>query len=287
LLAARPAPRIPVAQHPVVGFAELSNVVSQQSDTATVTLYNGWLARGAGTPQASTGPLQVRLATAPSPAIGVNLQAVDQIVTFVEGEDRKSVTVPIITGAPNSGEVDVTLTLTLVEGPPDLVVESPAVLRIKASSDVIPPTIVGSQVTSKGIELTFSEPMDPTRVQNTANYFVQSTTKKNRDPGDILGDLFLGKWGGSGQSNSTTERIPLRSVTYDPTTQTATLVPKRRLNPLARLTISSSPQTKRSARPGQRSQLAHQLTDLAGNAIVGALNPGRFVVFIQPRHRAR
>ena len=119
----------------------------------------------------------------------MNLPAVNQIVTFAEGEDRKTITIPIITGAPNPGEVDVPLTMSILAGPPNAVLDAPAVLKIKESADVIPPIIVGSRVNGKDIQLTFSEPMDPARVQDVKNYYVLSTTKQNHDAENILGNL--------------------------------------------------------------------------------------------------
>jgi hypothetical protein len=151
---------MPSTPPPTVGFTTSSILVSQQSDSVSVTLSRQFFTDN------NAGTLQVRLATAPSPAIGVNLPAVDQTVTFAAGEDSKTVTILIIKGAPNSGEVDVALTLARVDGPPNVVYGGPTVLQIKASADATPPTITGSRLTRRGIELMFSEPMDPARVQN-------------------------------------------------------------------------------------------------------------------------
>jgi len=111
LLAARPHIYVPP---PAVGFTSTApdgtDQVSQQSDAATVTL---WRANSPGT-------FQVRVATTPSPAVGVNVAAVDQTVTFAKGENNATVTVPIITGAPNPGEVDVELTLNPAQPLTDL-----------------------------------------------------------------------------------------------------------------------------------------------------------------------
>ena len=67
-----------------------------------------------------TMPLQqVRVTTDPSsPAVGVNVAPVDQIVTFAPNEYDASLSVPILAGAPNPGEVDVALTLTPIDPPP-------------------------------------------------------------------------------------------------------------------------------------------------------------------------
>ena len=63
------------------------------------------------------GRLKVQVTTDPaSPAVGVNVGAVDQTVTFANGQMSTAVTVPILSGAPNPGEVDVNLTISPVAG---------------------------------------------------------------------------------------------------------------------------------------------------------------------------
>ena len=104
------------------GTSQVTQVVTQQAGTATVQLSD----------MSNTGPLQVQVKTDPSPAVGVNVGAVYQTVTFSEGQTVASLSVPILAGAPNPGEVDVTLTATPINAP---AVTSPAplVLRILAS----------------------------------------------------------------------------------------------------------------------------------------------------------
>src|SRR5579863_8616603 len=75
-------------------------VVSQQEREATLTL----------TRPDTVGVVQVRVQTdASSPFVGVNVGAVDQTVTFANGQGQATVTVPILSGAPNPGVVDVRL----------------------------------------------------------------------------------------------------------------------------------------------------------------------------------
>ena len=58
----------------------------------------------------TVGSLQVEVTTDPSsPYVGVNVGAVDQTVTFADGQSQATLTVPILAGAPNPGEVDVYL----------------------------------------------------------------------------------------------------------------------------------------------------------------------------------
>jgi hypothetical protein len=252
-----------------VGFAGTSILATQQSGLVMLTLNHV-----TGT---YPGTVQVRVATVPSPGAGVNVAPVDQTVTFANGEGEKSVTIPIIPGAPNPGEVDVALALLPVAGPPDLVFGPPVILKIKASADLIAPTIIGSSSKGRSIELTFSKPMDPYKVQNIDNYYIQSTTTRSHDKKNALGYLFFGNWFGHG-ATSTTHRVTLRSATYDPLTKTVTLYPARPLGASV-LTVMSSTQVKRPAGLNRRVQPPQVLADTMGNPIDGDTNhPGQFSV---------
>ncbi len=178
LLAILPQINVP----PTVGFegttipgtTKLSQVVMQQDGEATVSL-SGYI-------QPGTGTLQVVVATDPSsPAVGVNVGAVDQTVTFANGSSQATVTVPILAGAPNPGEVDVNLTITPIDPPPDLSISGPLELRILASDATIPPKIVSVQGEPQGIVLTFSKPMDPVGASNVNNYAVRATKTSMKD----------------------------------------------------------------------------------------------------------
>ena len=193
LLTAQVAPMLPTPSPAMVSFASWPIVVSQQSDSATITLN-----RNIGN-TTYHGPLQVRVVSEPSSADGVNLPPIDQVVSFpadtstlfvptstttmkqaqeaYTAVQAETFTVPIIRGAPLPddgpipGEVEVTLDLQVIDGPPDTIVNN-GVLQIMAASDVTPPTITGSRLTSRGIELTFSEPLDSSTAQNVQNYIL-------------------------------------------------------------------------------------------------------------------
>ncbi len=173
LLAALPAVRT-VAVAPELQFigtsapgtSQVTQVVTQQAGTANVQLSY----------MRNIGPLQVEVKTNPSPAVGVNVGAVDQTVTFPEGQHDASLSVPILAGAPNPGEVDVTLTATPINAP-DVTSSGPLVLRILASDASIPPTITTEQGTPQGIVLTFSKPMNPASVANVQNYAVRAVVR--------------------------------------------------------------------------------------------------------------
>jgi hypothetical protein len=125
----------------IPGTKKVSQVVMQQDGEATVSL--------SGSIPPGTGPLQVVVATDPSsPAVGVNVGAVDQTVTLTNGASQATVTVPILAGAPNPGEVDVDLTITPINPPPDLRTSGPLELRILASNATIPTKTVSVSATT-------------------------------------------------------------------------------------------------------------------------------------------
>ena len=103
-----------------------------------------------------------------SPAVGVNLPAVNQTVTipggwrYKDGQNLASVTIPTNAGAPNPGEVDVNLTITPIDPPTGVTVQGgPLELRILAPDATTPPRIIGVAGTPDGIQLMFSKPMNP------------------------------------------------------------------------------------------------------------------------------
>ena len=275
LLSARSGPplaRPPSPPPPIVSLSALPPVVSHQADSATILVNRGG-------PDGPTGTLQVRVVTVPSPGVGVNLPAVDRTVTFADGEGEQRIAIPIHAGAPNPGEVDVALAILPVSGQPDVQILDPTILRIKASDDVTPPMITGSRRTRQGVELTFSEPMDPAGVQDVRNFhlwedtglptFANSSTLDAITGGILnIGTPFAKKTAGPPKP------IPLRAAIYDPATLTVTLIPTRPIS-TSMLTV-----TKGFAQ-GNRSQAAAPLppiADAANNEIehftVG-VSPGR------------
>ena len=252
-----------------VGFLTPSILTSQQSASATVTISRGWAGRVvgvAGLPDESA--FKVRLTTDPSPSVGVNLPAVDQTIAFAAHEDSKTVTIPINKGAANPGEVDVKLRLTFV-GPSLRIPLAPTtVLRIRTSSDVIPPIVVARKWTARSISMTFSEPMSPAGVQDIKNYDVQSLTHQDTTLAKIIG--FSGNLFGKGRFKSDTKsrNVPLIAASYDPATRTVTLIPARPLNPLATTTVSLTSRGA-GAKSSQQPLPRTTVTDLAGNPVGG------------------
>ena len=66
-----------------------------------------WYSRVLGGVDTLPTRLQVEVKTDPSPAVGVNVGAVDQTVTFARGQSQAAVRVPILAGASEPREVDV------------------------------------------------------------------------------------------------------------------------------------------------------------------------------------
>lgn len=148
--------------------------------------------------------------------------------------------------------------------------------------DVTPPWIVSARLVrvpggGGGIELTFSEPMDPASVENPANYAVGENTHRP-NPFEIATSAASALFGGSGTGEDHLAKVKITSATYDPTSQTVTLTSARPLKSSAQY-IVTNPRLRRSGR-GRSAPLisAGSLTDVAGNPIgfdsqVASLHP--------------
>ncbi len=231
--------------------------------------------------------MQVRVTTDPSsPAVGVNVGAVDSTVTFANHKKNATVTVPLLSGASNPGEVDVNLIITPVS--PNVAIEAPLELRILASDATIPPKIISTWGKSQSIVLTFNKPMNAVGASNVNNYAVRATTQTSKVnkflvPIDII-TLPLLPFNGatriSTSSSRSTQTVPVRAANYDPTTNSVTLVLKRRLtySVSTEIVVSQGQLATTSVGPGPQSDLGQGLTDLEGNPIEVDSHPGRFQI---------
>lgn len=225
-------------------------VVTQRAGKATVTLERSDAA----------GSLRVHVTTgASSPYVG----AVDRTVTFADGQKLATLIVPILSGAPNPGDVDVNLFVKPIDqastglGMLDL--------RIVASDPKLPPKVVSIVASDHGILVSFNKPMNPVGASNVKNYPVYSAIVV---PSGILGGLF-------GGSKLSVNPVPLRSAEYDPATQSVALIPKQRnLHLTIGWEVSQLKRLRTSARPGHPSNGAQGLTDLQGNPVNGDTTPG-------------
>jgi len=280
--------------------AAIAEQTVPQGGQATVTLRTN-----------ATGTQQFQVTTDPSsPAVGVNLPAFNQTVTFANNQGsatpleryfmRKSISVtfannqesatlsiPTTAGAPNPGEVDVDLTITPIDPPPGLSVQGPLELRIVAPDATTPPSIIGEAGTPEGIQLMFNKPMNPVQASNVNNYTVRKRTAfstGNPSLGSLLFFASLGTdWnGGGGGASISTRTVPLRAAEYDPANYTVTLIPKRPLTykgygvDPGSITVRQGSPTKTSGPGRGGSSSAQGLTDLEGNAIDHNGKPGKF-----------
>lgn len=276
--ALRPFPRgdsVYFAGPTMTGAPELA---MQREGSATVYLATNYAPRAKPLP-----PFQVLVETDPSsPALGVNVGAVHQIITIGGGNSDTSVTIPIIAGAPNPGEVDVTLTITPVNSPPNFKVGPPLHLKVLASEDFLPPLMGTTRVTAKGIEVTFSKPMDPAGASDVNNYAVKVMGTSSGPAG--LGSAYspmnfitsIPPLFGNGSSTPAPTVVRLKSAQYDPETLTVTLIPQR--NRHYRADMISVSERQPNAPGGRRHGSDHGplLTDLRGQRL-GNMMPAQYL----------
>jgi hypothetical protein len=178
----------------------------------------------------------------------VSRLGVSRNVTFQPGQASVTIPVPVPPVPAGFGSVQVVLGASL----PGMSFKNwPAVtsFTVFASADKVPPTIVATMLTSQGLSLTFSKPMDPSTVANINNYLVQIVPTTPAFP----------------------ETIALRAAVYDPSAQTVTLIPTKPVDPASDYTVSSGPPPIAGTRV---------LTDLEGNPIDNSIDnsPGSFLV---------
>ena len=138
--------------------------------------------------------------------------------------------------------------------------------------DVTPPSIVGGALVAPGrgggIELTFSQPMDPASVGNPANYAVGETPIA-RTPSNSPPPPPPTSSAGAAAARTTWAKVRITSATYDPAARTVTLTSARPLKASAKSTVTN-PRLRRPGR-GRSAPLiaAGKLTDASGNPING------------------
>jgi hypothetical protein len=242
-------------------YGDPIQIVTQQAGTATVTLSRS----------VTTDALQVEVATDPSTGSalqGGNVGAVDQTVTFAPGQSQATVTVPIIAGAPNPGEVDAYLYIKSVDGadppPADPPSTFPLDLKIVASDPTLPPKVVSKLGFSQAIVLSFNKPMDPVGASNVNNYSVYTVNPWTTYTGFLKYP----------KSELIVKHVQFESAQYDPATQTVTLIPKHPILYISS-TWSQLKRTTRSVRTAHSSNVAPGLTDLQGNPINADTTPGK------------
>jgi hypothetical protein len=236
-------------------------VVAQQAGEATVTLSRSdtagslrvevapWLERGTGD-------------------VGMYLGSVDQTVTFADGQRQATLTVPILAGAPNPGVVDIKLTFKSIDPPTTTGDFRGLDLRIVASDPTLPPKVVSAEATTHEFLLSFNKPMNPVAASKVKNYVVYTQDYLHTHTPFLYG--LFGGW-----QSPRVISVPLRSAEYDPTTQTVTLITKRRNLITRDSTVVQLHRVRTPVRPRHQSNAAPGLTDMQGNPINADTSPGK------------
>jgi hypothetical protein len=184
-------------------------------------------------------PVQVTTIDGPNggtAVAGAQYLPLNETVTFQPGETTKTVSVPLVQGAANPGQVTVALQATAMT--PDSPTASTKI-TIDKRADMTGPQITrsrllvdGGQV--QGIALTFSEPMDKRSVERVANYTVWDYSRK-----PTVGDWFSAILTSGKKDPFAPLPVRLKGALYDEATQTVTLVPRRPLIPSGQFDVTS------------------------------------------------
>ena len=197
---------------------------SQQSQTADIKL-----SLQQSGPRREAIPVCVTTVDGPNGGtaiVGKQYLPINETLTFQPGETTKTISVPIVTGAENPGQVTVALQATaLTSDAPTAAIK----ITLDKRADMAGPRITRSRLIVnsgqvEGITLTFSELMDRRTVERKANYTVWDYSHKPT-VGDWFSTILT-----SGKKNAF-QPIPvaLKAALYDEMSKTVTLVPRRRL----------------------------------------------------------
>ncbi len=179
-----------------VQFSQANYQVSEKGGFATITVN-----RSGGT----LGQLKVNYAaTAGANAVAnVDFTPTSGTLIFNDGDTTQTFTVPVIDNGVLKGDVTVNLALTPISPSNAVGTQSKATLTVKEADYSINGPQVSTAATQllgtttiTGVTLTFTEPMDPTRAGNRANYLITL-------PGRAA--------------------TPVSSASYNPTARTVTL----------------------------------------------------------------
>ena len=254
-----------------------TELVGQQDGQANVTLRRSSVA----------GRLQVLVTTPSYFGLGVNAAPVDQTVTFADGQRYASLSIPLIAGAPNPGEVDILVTIAPLSPSPQgsnvLRVFPPLTLKILSNDPNASPQVVyeGTSSATQTIQLVFNKPMDPVQAANPNNYAV---TEVNRNSGGGRGGI-LASFGLHSHATTTTKYTTPLSAHYDAATDSVTLILKKeRVQVIqGRTSVSLVNPTKALAAIAKASVATQSqgLDDLQGNPINTSTKPGKIGILIE------
>jgi len=258
------------AGKPDVAIEVPSAYISQQSSQIEVTLVRA--AVSAGRSLAVSFSAISGSATGNSAEPDVKSQPfspVNETVTFPAGQTTLTVAVPINSQATDSGLVPVQLTAASAGRPAKA---NTATVYLASSLAVVPPSIIGVQRVAGGIAVMFSKPMAPATVEDIHNYSVKFSPKQNFSLENLYGIGLVQAL------NTSTTTIPLRRASYDPASNTVTLITNEPLGPNGSYDISNAPSLlAKKARPHK----AQPLTDVEGNVLnQGGTGGGTFSITI-------
>jgi hypothetical protein len=254
-----------------VAFELPSAYISQQSSQLDVTLGRALVsARKSLTVSfsATSGSPPTGISTEPD-VKGQPFTPVNETVTFPAGQTTLSVVVPINSQAANSGLVPIQLTAASTGRQ---VKQNTTTVYLASSLAAVPPSIIGVQRVAGGIAVTFSKPMAPATVEDIHNYSVKFSPNQNFSLENLYGVGLV-------QTLETSKTaIPLRRASYDPATNTVTLITNEPLGPNGSYQISNAPSLlAKKPRPHK----AQPLTDLEGNVLnQGGSGGGTFSITI-------
>jgi hypothetical protein len=246
-----------------------SAYISQQSSQLDVTLVRPLASarRSLTVNFSATSGSSTGISTEPD-VTGQPFTPVSETVTFPAGQTTETVVVPINSQAANSGLVPIQLTAAFSGHP---AMGRTTTVYLASSLDAVPPSIIGVQRVAGGIAVTFSKPMAPATVEDIHNYSVTFSPNQNFSLEDLYGVGLV-----QTLDNSRTT-IPLRRGSYDPATNTVTLITNEPLGPNGSYEISNAPSLlAKKARPYK----AQPLTDLEGNVLNQGGSGGTFSITI-------
>jgi hypothetical protein len=219
----------------------------------------------------------------------VNVAPVDQTVTFADGQRYASLSIPLIAGAPNPGDVDIPVDVApLSPSPRDSSVAgafSPLNLMILSNDPNAAPQVVyeGASPATQTVQLVFNKPMDPVQAANVNNYAV---TEVNQNFGGGRGGI-LALFGLHSKATTTTKYTTPLSAHYDPATDSVTLtLKKERVAVIQQGTgVSLVNPTKALAALAKASvdtqSQGQGLDDLQGNPINASKKPGKVGILVE------
>jgi hypothetical protein len=158
---------------------------------------------------------------------------VDETITVPPGTTSETVRIPVNPGAdtPAVVPIDISVTSSLGER------ATPQTIYLESGTLPPQPALTSARMLVRGAQgagfvLTFNQPMDPATVQDKANYLVETTFKPTAaDYAGWLLDSF------QAPPSVTWKAIGMKSATYDPATNTVTLLSSRPLKTTAPYTI--------------------------------------------------